>query len=121
VEKVFKLHIGDFFDNLRIIVAHGLIQMDDKLFRPISAPNSLRLIQKVGGIFSIKYFWVYVWSCGKASNMIRLVPLNKIVNITLGPTLSAFLLELHLLAQMPTYDQKNISTQAIIYDRSQCN
>jgi hypothetical protein len=53
----FKLRIGDFFDNLPAIVAHGIVDMDEKVSRPISEPNSGLLIHKVGRTFSVKYFW----------------------------------------------------------------
>jgi hypothetical protein len=48
VGKAFKLRIGDFFGNLPTIVTHGIVQMDEKLSRPIPAPISHLLIHKTG-------------------------------------------------------------------------
>jgi hypothetical protein len=72
-------------------------------------------------IFSTKYFWVHIWSCGKASKLIRFIPLKKSVSNALRVELSAFVLEWHLLAQMRTCDQRDRGAQTMTHHWSQCN
>jgi hypothetical protein len=79
-----------FFGNLPTIIGDGIVQMDEKLSRPIPAPNSHLLIHKIGSNNLDKIFfsvYLIIWS-RLQSDQTRSA--EKIVSIPLGASIVCF-------------------------------
>jgi hypothetical protein len=78
VRKSFKLRIWDF-----LVIIRPLWHMELSIWtknRLARSRHKIRLFAftRSGRILWIKYSWVYVWSCGRASKLARLVSLKKL-------------------------------------------